>query len=201
MLNGSVTPLTHPASRKARGCVCMHLDAQTTRTHAPTSLALSHAPKKLPKRAAPFSWHATCQAIPPALHRLTPTPDWLKPQLESCKPLSHRNPCLRSLSITEKKIGEKKKDTRQSKRHYVARRLALPSLLTLFPPFAPLRRVFVALLSHCMTFHVHQLTVETKRGERTAPTAFSILTTSRLPSADVAAAAAPLPSPLRVLGC
>lgn len=117
MLNGSVTPLTHPASRKVRGCVRMHLDAQNTHTHthAQTSLALSHAPNKLPKRAAPFSWHATSQAIPPALHRLTPTPDWLKPQLESCKPLSHRNPCLRSLSITEKKIGEKKKTQERAK--------------------------------------------------------------------------------------
>lgn len=63
-----------------------------------------------------------------------------------------------------------------------------------------------------MTFHVHQLSVETKRGERTAPTVFSILTTSRLPSAAVATSAAAarradaplLPSPplcARMLSC
>ncbi len=58
-----------------------------------------------------------------------------------------------------------------------------------------------------MTFHEHQLSVATERGERTAPTVFSIPTTSRLPSAATAASAAasqesrrsslPLPSPLR----
>ncbi len=196
MLNGSVTP---PPSTLPKGAwLCTHALRRSNHTHTytQTSLALSHAPeKKQPKRAALFSWHATCQAIPPALHRRTPTPDWLKAQPGSCKPLSHRNPSLHSLTITEKKIGEKKRkkgktDTSKSKRHYVACRLALPSLLTPLPPFSPLRWVFVASSSRCMTFHEHQLSVETEWGERTAPTVFSIPTTSRLPSAAAAASAA-----------
>ncbi len=109
MLNGSVTP---PPSTLPKGAwLCTHALRRSNHTHTytQTSLALSHAPeKKQPKRAALFSWHATCQAIPPALHRRTPTPDWLKAQPGSCKPLSHRNPSLHSLTITEKKISEKK---------------------------------------------------------------------------------------------
>lgn len=115
MLNGSVNPPPphyHQPSRKAHGCVCMHLDAPTTHTNK--SCALTCTKKKQPKRAAPFSWYATCQAIPPALHRHTLTPDWLKAQPESCKPLSHRNPSLHSLTITEKKIGEKKRKERRT---------------------------------------------------------------------------------------
>lgn len=145
MLNGSVTPHPHPASRKAYGCVRMHLDAQTTHTYTHKQVLRSHThQKKVPKRAAQFSWHATCQAIPPALHRRTPTPDWLKPQPESCKPLSYRNPSLRSLSITEKKIGEKK-ERKERQTHERAKGITLHSdspylvYLRFLPPFAPLR--------------------------------------------------------------
>lgn len=197
MLNGSVTP---PPSTLPKGAwLCTHALRRSNHTHTYThkQVLRSHTHQKKSNQEEQPCSHGTqpVKRFPPALHRRTPTPDWLKAQPGSCKPLSHRNPSLHSLTITEKKIGEKKRkkgktDTSKSKRHYVACRLALPSLLTPLPPFSPLRWVFVASSSRCMTFHEHQLSVETERGERTAPTVYSIPTTSRLPSAAAAASAA-----------
>lgn len=144
MLNGSVTPHPHPASRKAYGCVRMHLDAQTTHTHihTQTSLALSHAPKKGTKKSSPvliarnLSSDSPCS--PPA-H----SDSWLAETtagiLQAPLPPKPQPPLL--LYHWEKDWWEKRKkgktDTWKSKRHYVAFRLTLPSLLMLFTPVCP----------------------------------------------------------------